>query len=64
MRLRTYPVCNAFNLKAFVKKRIITDLILVHILIVDLKGMRWQLLCLIQFPIKEWVKERETHEEP
>ena len=47
-----HPVCNAFILNTFVKKRVITDLILVHVLIVDLEGMRWELLCLVQFPIK------------
>lgn len=31
---------------------IITDLILVHVLIVNLKRMGWQLLCFVQFPVK------------
>lgn len=37
---------------------VITDLILVHVLIVNLKRMGWQLLCFVQFPIKEWGKNR------
>lgn len=37
---------------------VITDLIFVHVLIVDLKRVGWQLLCFVQFPIKEWGKKR------
>lgn len=37
---------------------VITDLILVHVLIVNLKRMGGQLLCLVQFPVKEWGKAR------
>lgn len=58
MRLRMYLVCNAFILKASVKKTVITDLILVHVLIVNFKRMGWQLLCLVKFPIMEEGKKR------
>lgn len=54
---RMYPVCNALE-KGFVRWTAITNLILVHILIVNLKRMRWQLLCFVQFPIKERGKEQ------
>lgn len=37
---------------------VITDLILVHVLIVNLKRMGWQLLCLVQFPIWEYGNKR------
>lgn len=37
---------------------VITDLILVHVFIVKLKRMGWQLLCLVQFPIRGQGKER------
>ena len=67
MVLRTYPECNAFILKAFVKTMAITDLILVHVLIVNLKRVGGQLLCLVQFPTQRRGKKRintwnnETH---
>lgn len=37
---------------------VITDLILVHVLIVNLKRMGWQLLRLVQLPIRECGKTR------
>lgn len=45
------PACNALIGKAFVKKMVITDLILVHVLVVDLERVGRQLLCLEQFPV-------------
>lgn len=37
---------------------VITDLILVNVLVVNLKRMGWQLLCFVQFPIKESKKDK------
>ncbi len=53
-----YPGMWCFHFETICQKTVITDLILVHVLIVNLKRMGRQLLCLVQFPIKGWRKKR------
>lgn len=47
MRPRMYPVYNAFTVRSICQTMVITDLILVHFFIVNLKRMGWQLLCFV-----------------
>lgn len=54
-----YLACNAFTLKSICRKMVITDLVFVHVLIVNLKGMGWQLLCFVQFPVNDLGKNRK-----
>lgn len=49
--------------EAFVKTPVITDLILVHVLVVNLERVGRQLLCLEQLPVAERRGKMRRHEE-
>lgn len=63
MHPATGPVCNALIGKAFVKNVVVTDLILVHVLVVDLERVGRQFLRLEQLPVRGGGEGEKAREE-